>query len=378
MAAAAKTVLVTRSAINADAMAWPAKPPQDSGVYAVDLRPLLKAEKIALGSFVAMPIEGLCVSTQSQQGGLLLLAISGGSAQTYRLQFVFSDTEGHIDVFQVALPVPQGVGCGVSSSAAGRGMRGAIGPAGPLGAPGRPGPAGPAGPPGIIDGTTVKALSGGVAAGDELLLWRPGSGFFYVPAALLLPRTVVFDTDVATFGGTGLTFGTAPALGPVTFNGQTVTAGGAGTTFGTAALPTLGFGSQDVVFAGQKTSFGTAPGAPAATFAGQGLTYNGRDVGYGTSSTAADYAGQPTTYAGQPVGYVQPAGTVAAATPREFTFVQDTPAMTWTINHRLGIHPAVRPVNPDGDLVDAEVHYSDANSVVLSFGNPFAGTAYLS
>ena len=116
MAAPAKTVFVTRSSINADAMSWPSKPAQDSGAYVVDIRPLLKAEQIALGSFVVMPVSGLCVSTSSSLGGVLVLTISGGAGQVYKLQFVFSDTEGHIEVFQVSLPVGADMSCVLPNS----------------------------------------------------------------------------------------------------------------------------------------------------------------------------------------------------------------------------------------------------------------------
>ena len=365
MAAPAKTVLVTRSAINADVLAWQAKPPQDSGVYSVDIRPLLKAEKIALASFVVMPIAGLGVSTLSSVGGLLMLTISGGDpGAIYRLQFVYSDTGGDLDVFQVSLPVSgsamatSGALCGPS-----RAVRGPPGPTGPAGAPGRTGPTstvpgpkgdtGPAGPPGLLDGASLLPLPNGLVAGDEVLVYRPGAGFYFVSAALLNAPTagdVVFSGQTLTFGGQAMTYGT-PA-GNVLFSGQAAAFNGTVLTYGAAATVPVGFANQDV------------------TYAGQAVTYGGASPSGGTVQAN----GQSATFAGQPVTYTTaPAAGVAG----EYTFVQSTPALTWTIQHNLNLHPAVRAVNMANDLVDAEVHYSDRNQVVLTFPTPFAGTAYL-
>lgn len=331
MAAAAKTVLVTRSAIETDAMAWPAKRPEDGGVYAVDIRPLLKAEQIAVANFVALPINGLCVAISSSVGGLLVLTISGGatpdgSATVYRLQFVFSDTAGDIEVFQVSLPVPAGAGCGVPSSSRSA-MRGPPGSTGPAGVPGRQGPAGP---PGIIDGTTIQPLPDGVMAGDEVLVYRPGLGFFFIPATV-----------------------PTPDLGDVVFAGQTVTFDGQAVTFGVSTS-----GAAPVLFDGQPV-----------TFAGQAVTF-------GSPSDAVTYGGQPVTVNGQPGVYTSaPSGT---ALPLEYSYTQATPTLSWTINHNLGRYPSVRPVSPSGDLEDSAVHYSDANTILLTFGVAFSGTVYLS
>ena len=354
MAAPARTVLVTRSAISVDAMAWQAKLQQDSGVYAVDIRPLLKAEKISLGSFVVLPIRGLSVATNSQVGGLLLLTISGGDPGISRLQFVFSDTGGDIEVFQVSLPVSGAANCCPPvSSSGGRAVRGPPGPAGSPGTPGRPGATGPAGPPGLLDGASLQPLPNELLTSDEVVIYRPGVGFFFVPASRVadgVASDVVFAGQPVTWGDQPVVYGTTPVGGPVTFAGQ------------------------DVTFAGQPVTFGTVRSAGAVTFAGQDVTFAGQPVTFGTtgSAGAVDFAGQPVTYAGQPVTY-----TTTSAATGEYTFVQSAPALTWTIQHNLNLHPAVRAVNTDSDLVDAEVHYSDRNQVVLTFPTPFAGTAYL-
>jgi hypothetical protein len=62
----------------------------------------------------------------------------------------------------------------------------------------------------------------------------------------------------------------------------------------------------------------------------------------------------------------------------EFVFQQGAPAAQWTIVHNLGMHPSVRVVDSSGTLVEGQVTYQDANTVVLNFSGGFAGVAYLS
>jgi hypothetical protein len=59
------------------------------------------------------------------------------------------------------------------------------------------------------------------------------------------------------------------------------------------------------------------------------------------------------------------------------TFSQSSAATTWTINHNLNRHPAVTVVDSAGTLVDGDVQYSNANTIVVSFSAAFAGNAYL-
>ena len=284
MAAPAKTVFVTRSSINADAMSWPSKPSQDSGLYVVDIRPLLKAEQIALGSFVAMPINGLCVSTNSSLGGVLVLTISGGVGHVYKLQFVFSDTEGHIEVFQVSLPVGADMSCVLPNSSRGatgiRGLRVRLGQLqrravrrgflDRLVCLGRPA----AWIAGRRQPQTAAEWSG---ARRELVIYRPGAGFFYVTASLLNPNAIIFDDQDAVFGGVPLSYGTGAAA-EVTFNGVPVVVGNTPTSFTTAPAAAV----SDIVFAGQAVTFGT-----------QARTYTG-------ATTALVFGTQPVTVNAQP------------------------------------------------------------------------------
>ena len=70
---------------------------------------------------------------------------------------------------------------------------------------------GPPGPPGLLDGASLKLLPNGLALGDELVIYRPGSSFYYVTASLLNPNAIIFDDQDAVFGGVPLSYGTAAA-----------------------------------------------------------------------------------------------------------------------------------------------------------------------
>lgn len=56
---------------------------------------------------------------------------------------------------------------------------------------------------------------------------------------------------------------------------------------------------------------------------------------------------------------------------------QLVPAATWTVTHNLGKVPSVTVVNSAGDVVIGNVAVVDDNTVQLSFGAAFSGTAYL-
>lgn len=53
-------------------------------------------------------------------------------------------------------------------------------------------------------------------------------------------------------------------------------------------------------------------------------------------------------------------------------------ALVWTITHELGFFPNVTVTDTAGDPLLADPRYPDLNTVVVTFGQPTAGTAYLS
>jgi len=60
-----------------------------------------------------------------------------------------------------------------------------------------------------------------------------------------------------------------------------------------------------------------------------------------------------------------------------YTFNQDTPSTTWSINHALDKHPSVTIVDSSGNHIMGETLYNDSNNITLTFTAPFAGVAYL-
>jgi hypothetical protein len=59
----------------------------------------------------------------------------------------------------------------------------------------------------------------------------------------------------------------------------------------------------------------------------------------------------------------------------KFTFL--VPAAEWLIPHSLDKHPAVSIVDLDGNVVHGEVLYVDSNNILVRFGRPFSGAAYI-
>lgn len=57
---------------------------------------------------------------------------------------------------------------------------------------------------------------------------------------------------------------------------------------------------------------------------------------------------------------------------------QAVASTTWSITHNLGYFPSVSVVDSAGTLWEGDVQYVDSNNVIVTFGAPFAGHAYLS
>ncbi len=67
----------------------------------------------------------------------------------------------------------------------------------------------------------------------------------------------------------------------------------------------------------------------------------------------------------------------SASKDSTYIFTQAVAARTWTINHNLGQFPSVTIVDNSGNVVLAQIQYINSNQIVLSFSQPFAGSAYL-
>lgn len=60
-----------------------------------------------------------------------------------------------------------------------------------------------------------------------------------------------------------------------------------------------------------------------------------------------------------------------------YTHQQNIASATWTIVHNLGAYLPVTVVDSSGEMVEGDVDYVDINTVILYFGAPFGGTAYV-
>jgi hypothetical protein len=78
-----------------------------------------------------------------------------------------------------------------------------------------------------------------------------------------------------------------------------------------------------------------------------------------------------------PQGPQGPDGAPGSA-PQAYTHDQGVPASTWTITHNLGYPPNVTILDSTGRVVEGDIAYPDANTVVLTFTASFGGKAYLS
>lgn len=70
-----------------------------------------------------------------------------------------------------------------------------------------------------------------------------------------------------------------------------------------------------------------------------------------------------------------PPGPTGATGGEPFEFFQNTPAMTWTVNHNFGRFPAaVMVLSPGGVEVEALVTNVNANQLVVQFVIPYTGS----
>lgn len=67
----------------------------------------------------------------------------------------------------------------------------------------------------------------------------------------------------------------------------------------------------------------------------------------------------------------------AFAADANFVFIQIAAANVWTVNHNLNKYPSVTIVDSAGAVVIGDVHYTDTNSLTVTFSAPFGGQAIL-
>ena len=62
---------------------------------------------------------------------------------------------------------------------------------------------------------------------------------------------------------------------------------------------------------------------------------------------------------------------------QRFVFEQAIPSSTWNINHPLGGYPSIMVVDSAKTQVIGEVTYVSETDLIIEFGSPFAGFAFL-
>jgi hypothetical protein len=106
-------------------------------------------------------------------------------------------------------------------------------------------------------------------------------------------------------------------------------------------------------------------------------------VNYGTPSNVVN-AGTTSaavlnfTLSSGPVGPVGPKGDKGDTAAASYVHQQNTPAATWNIQHNLDFFPAVTVVDSGGNDVVGSISYTNRDNLVVTFGVPFGGKAYLS
>lgn len=70
--------------------------------------------------------------------------------------------------------------------------------------------------------------------------------------------------------------------------------------------------------------------------------------------------------------------TVVGSFNDSYVHIQSQAATQWTINHNLNKYPAVHIVDTNNNEVIGDLQYTTINQVVLSFSEPFSGSAFLS
>lgn len=96
--------------------------------------------------------------------------------------------------------------------------------------------------------------------------------------------------------------------------------------------------------------------------AGAGLPAGGVGGQYLRKGSAADY---DASWAGAPGGDLS------------YVHAQAVPSASWVVVHNLGKYPSVSVVDSAGNEWIGDVHYDSANSLTVTFGAPFGGSAYL-
>lgn len=78
------------------------------------------------------------------------------------------------------------------------------------------------------------------------------------------------------------------------------------------------------------------------------------------------------------IGDTGPQGPAGIDSDAAFVFTQDVPSDTWNVVHNLGFFPNVMAVDTLMREIIGEVTQIDVNSLIIEYGIPVPGQAYLS
>lgn len=73
-----------------------------------------------------------------------------------------------------------------------------------------------------------------------------------------------------------------------------------------------------------------------------------------------------------------PAGPPGSGGSDSYRHVQGSASAVWTVAHALNMYPNITVIDSAGRVVEGEIAYPDANTVVLTFSAAFSGEAYAS
>jgi hypothetical protein len=77
-------------------------------------------------------------------------------------------------------------------------------------------------------------------------------------------------------------------------------------------------------------------------------------------------------------GLPGPAGPPGEGEGYHYVHDQLVPSATWVITHSLGMYPSVTVVDTGGSVIVPDVHFVDDTQLIVMFGSPTSGKAYLS
>ena len=61
---------------------------------------------------------------------------------------------------------------------------------------------------------------------------------------------------------------------------------------------------------------------------------------------------------------------------KTYVYYQNVQSDTWEIQHNLNKYPSITVVDSANNIVVGDIHYVDANKVIVTFSAPFSGKAF--